>query len=53
MIAAENVARSYFSRKASQNWGKWAQDNPQMDKLLIEVEILINASGNGQPEDNN
>lgn len=43
MLTAENIISAYYSRSQTDNWAKWAQDNPQADKLLKEVEILIHA----------
>lgn len=44
MLAAENVVHAYLARKASNGWGKWAQDNPEADKLLKKVEVRANAT---------
>jgi hypothetical protein len=43
MIMAENVVNAYLSRKASDNWGKWAADNPKMDELLKRIEVMVHA----------
>ncbi len=40
MIAAENVVLAYLSRKSYENWGKWAQEHPDLEKILNEVEVL-------------
>lgn len=42
MIATENILIAYQSRKASDNWGQWGQDHPDLEKILIDAE-LINA----------
>ena len=42
MIAAENIVTAYLSRRASQNWGKWAQDNPALEKIILDAEVLAN-----------
>ena len=44
MTVAENIVHAYISRKRSENWAKWAQDNPREDALLKRVEILANAT---------
>lgn len=36
---AENIVVAYHSRKRSENWAAWADDNPAMAALLAEVEI--------------
>jgi len=41
MIYAENVALAYRSRKASENHGKWAHDHPQLEKIIINAEMLM------------
>ena len=43
MLAAENAIDAYLSRKASGDWGKWAQENPRVDALLKQIEIIIHA----------
>mgnify|MGYP003464051790 CR=1 FL=1 len=40
LIIAENIVMAYNSRKQSNNWAKWASDNPEAEKLLIEAELL-------------
>jgi hypothetical protein len=40
MIRAENIATAYYTRKHSDNWAKWASDNPAAEKLLNEAELL-------------
>lgn len=35
MVLAENVVTAYHSRQKSENWAKWAQENPDMNRLLI------------------
>ena len=39
MMIAENVVKAYLSRKASENWGKWASENPRYDDLLKSIEV--------------
>lgn len=34
----DNVIRAYQSRKASGDWAKWAEQNPEYARLLAEVE---------------
>jgi len=40
MIRAENIEIAYHTRKRSENWAKWASENPTFEKILIEAEIL-------------
>lgn len=40
MIVAENIVLSYQSRSLSDNWASWAQKHPEMEKILIEAELL-------------
>ena len=42
-LVAENIYNAYMTRKAADDWAKWATDNPIAAKLLAEVEGLINA----------
>jgi hypothetical protein len=42
MITAENIVFAYRSRAASEDWGAWAQKYPDLEKLLIDVEMLVN-----------
>lgn len=44
MTFAENVKSAYLSRKGSTNWGAWAQDHPRQDRLLTEIEVMLNAN---------
>ena len=39
LVTAENMVVAYRSRKQSENWAQWANDNPSMARLLAEVEI--------------
>jgi len=43
MILCENIHNAYLSRKASDDWAKWATDNPFYAVLLREVEGLLDA----------
>lgn len=43
MITSENVINSYRSRKAAENRGKWAEDNPEADEMLNKIEVMIYA----------
>ena len=38
MNAARNVYDAFTSRKGSENWAQWAQDNPRGAELLLELE---------------
>lgn len=44
LLVAENIVFAYRSKKAAETkpggWGKWAEEHPQLDQLLSEVEIL-------------
>lgn len=40
LIIAENISLAYRSRSASQNWGEWARKYPDLEKILIEAELL-------------
>jgi hypothetical protein len=40
MRRAENIVNAYHARKNSDTWAKWASQNPEMEKILIEAEIL-------------
>ncbi len=44
MLTEENIVKAFSSRKASGDWAKWAQENPQDEKLLTQAEILANAT---------
>ena len=44
MVAAENVYNAYMSRKASNDWGKWVNENPRMAAILAEVEGLLDGT---------
>ena len=44
MILAENIVSAYRGRKNSDNWAKWASDNPADARLLSEVEKDINGA---------
>lgn len=39
LVTAENMVIAYKSRARAENWVAWVQDNPEMAKLLAEVEI--------------
>lgn len=39
LITAENIVIAYHSRKRSDNWAAWAEDNKAMARMLAEVEI--------------
>lgn len=39
--AAERVVRGYRMKANSENWSKWARDNPKDAEKLVEVEKLI------------
>jgi hypothetical protein len=39
LIVAENIVTAYKSRPKD-NWADWANDNPRMEKILIEAELL-------------
>ena len=43
MTLAESVTQAYWSRQASSDWGKWAADNPQRNRLLIDIEKCLDA----------
>lgn len=43
MMIAENIVRAYQERKASGDWGTWAQENPGAARLLADIEKVINA----------
>jgi hypothetical protein len=47
MIVAENIVTAYRNREASTSdpggWGKWAQDHPALEKILIDAEMTANA----------
>lgn len=34
MTTADNVMRAYQSRSTAENWAAWANDNPEMNRLL-------------------
>ncbi len=40
LIIAENIFLAYHSRKKSENWVAWAEDNPAIATLLFEAEQL-------------
>ena len=44
LIIAENIVFAYRSKKAAETkgggWGKWAEEHPQLDRLLSEAEML-------------
>lgn len=39
MIIAENIVTAYRSRPKD-NWGEWAEKNPELAKILKDAEIL-------------
>lgn len=39
---AENIVQAYRDRQKSENWAKWAQDNPEQAAVLNEAERLAN-----------
>lgn len=46
MIAAENILIAYRSRKASESangWGAWGQENPELERILIDAEMIVHA----------
>jgi hypothetical protein len=40
MYASHNVYMAYKQRKASTDWAKWTQENPELAELLLYVERL-------------
>jgi len=40
MILAENIYNAYRARKASGNWGEWANANPSMARVLAQIEMI-------------
>jgi hypothetical protein len=40
MNIAESIVTAYISRRASENWGKWAQDHPALEKILLDAEVI-------------
>lgn len=42
MLSTENIVNAYRSRKASDNWGKWAQDFPRQARMLADIEVELN-----------
>jgi hypothetical protein len=40
MIRAENIEAAYLARKQSKSHAAWANENPALEKILIEAEIL-------------
>ena len=43
MVVVDNILTAYKSRKAAEDWAKWASDNPANARLLNDVEKDINA----------
>jgi len=43
MITCENIVNAYLSRKASDDWAKWATENPASAALLRDIEGLLDA----------
>ena len=41
MYTVENIYNAYNARKASEDWAKWAAENPARAAMLAEVEGLI------------
>ena len=35
MVISENVVNAYNSRAKAEDWAKWADENPELSKLLI------------------
>ncbi len=35
MVISENVVNAYNSRAKAEDWVKWADENPELSKLLI------------------
>lgn len=42
MLVAENILLAYNSRKKSDNWGKWAEEHPDLAKILEDIEVQLN-----------
>lgn len=42
LILAENIVTAYQTRKRSENWAAWAENNPVMAKILAEAEKNAN-----------
>ena len=40
MRAAENIITAHRSRTASDNWAKWASQNPEQSRVLIAAEKM-------------
>jgi hypothetical protein len=40
LIYAENLVAAYRLRAKAANWGTWADENPTLDRMLIEAELL-------------
>jgi hypothetical protein len=40
MNCAESIITAYHSRRSSENWGKWAQDHPTLEKILLDAEVI-------------
>ena len=47
MDIADNVFRAYRERERSDNWAKWAQDNPDKARLLAQAGKLAQEVDNG------
>lgn len=40
MRAAENIITAHRSRTSSDNWAKWASQNPEQSRVLIAAEKM-------------
>lgn len=47
MAIVENTINAYRSRSRSENWAKWAADNPDQKRLLDLAEIEREKITNG------
>ena len=45
--AAESVISAYNEKYAQEDWAKWAQDNPEKDKILAKAMRLAGEYGAG------
>lgn len=41
MNASRNVYHAYTSRKAAENWAKWAEEHPREAELLVDIEKIL------------
>jgi len=39
MVISENVVNAYHSRAKAGDWAKWANENPELNRLLIMAVI--------------